>query len=315
MTAKLLLTGADLDLETLARFQQDRPQVTLADSARQQMQTSVETVQRVIETERVCYGINTGFGALARRSVESFGTHKIDDVAWETFAERLTYVPQGAGPEGLTAAVKEAETLLGPGCRRLHYLSVPPKAAQAVIVTSGGVGGHPALREAAPVRELQHLALARRQFDLGAVSYLALLDAQRQYQQARIALVQARATRYADTAALFQALGGGWGHGAGPHERIENPSRPARKRGLGQRGEIAGRDGRGAAPPISVEAVAAGNKIAEGKCQRAARQRHGGAVGDGCARVRASKSSPRSFTSRRCPSSDTIAPTCVRGRW
>ena len=73
------------------------------------------------------------FRALARRSVESFGTHKIDDAAWQTFADRLTYVPQGAGPEGLTAAVKEAETLLGPGCRRLHYLSVPPKAAEAVI--------------------------------------------------------------------------------------------------------------------------------------------------------------------------------------
>ena len=40
------------------------------------------------------------FRALARRAVESFGTHKIDDVAWQTFADRLTYVPQGAGPEG-----------------------------------------------------------------------------------------------------------------------------------------------------------------------------------------------------------------------
>jgi outer membrane protein TolC len=49
-----------------------------------------------------------------------------------------------------------------------------------------------------------------RQYELGAVNYLALLDAQRTYGQARIALVQAQATRYADTAALFQALGGGW---------------------------------------------------------------------------------------------------------
>ena len=73
------------------------------------------------------------FRALARRSVESFGTHKVDDAAWAQFAERLTYVPQGAGPEGLASAVKEAETLLGPGCRRLHYLSVPPRAAEAVI--------------------------------------------------------------------------------------------------------------------------------------------------------------------------------------
>ncbi len=54
------------------------------------------------------------------------------------------------------------------------------------------------------------LDLAREQFRLGAVSYLTLLNAERQHQQARIALVQARAARFADTAALFQALGGGW---------------------------------------------------------------------------------------------------------
>ncbi|MHB8453732.1 MAG: efflux transporter outer membrane subunit [Acidiferrobacterales bacterium] len=54
------------------------------------------------------------------------------------------------------------------------------------------------------------LSLTQTQFKLGAVSYLSLLDAQRQYQQARIGLIQAQATRYADTAALFQALGGGW---------------------------------------------------------------------------------------------------------
>ena len=54
------------------------------------------------------------------------------------------------------------------------------------------------------------LDLTRRQFQLGAVNYLALLVTQRQYELARIALVQAQATRYADTAALFQALGGGW---------------------------------------------------------------------------------------------------------
>ncbi len=54
------------------------------------------------------------------------------------------------------------------------------------------------------------LELAREQFRLGAASYLALLNAERQHQQARIALIQARAVRFADTAALFQALGGGW---------------------------------------------------------------------------------------------------------
>ncbi len=53
------------------------------------------------------------------------------------------------------------------------------------------------------------LDLARRQYQLGAIDYLTLLNAQRTWQQARINLVQAEANRYADTAALFQALGGG----------------------------------------------------------------------------------------------------------
>ena len=58
----------------------------------------------------------------------------------------------------------------------------------------------------------QSLAITRRQLELGAVSYLALLNAQNAYQTARIALVQAEANRFADTVALFQALGGGWWH-------------------------------------------------------------------------------------------------------
>lgn len=45
---------------------------------------------------------------------------------------------------------------------------------------------------------------------MGYVNYLALLSAQQTYLQASITRVQAQATRYADTAALFQALGGGW---------------------------------------------------------------------------------------------------------
>ena len=52
--------------------------------------------------------------------------------------------------------------------------------------------------------------LTEKQFRLGAVSYLTLLNAQRQLHLAVIALVRAQADRFADTAALFQALGQGW---------------------------------------------------------------------------------------------------------
>lgn len=54
------------------------------------------------------------------------------------------------------------------------------------------------------------LDLTRKQYRLGAVNYITLLIAQRQYHQARVFLIQARAARFADTAALFQSLGGGW---------------------------------------------------------------------------------------------------------
>jgi len=54
------------------------------------------------------------------------------------------------------------------------------------------------------------LDLIRVQYRQGAVSYLALLDAQRYYQQAHIGLIKARVALYNDTAALIYALGGGW---------------------------------------------------------------------------------------------------------
>ncbi len=52
--------------------------------------------------------------------------------------------------------------------------------------------------------------LTRRQMEVGYVNYLILLNAETTYQQALLTRVQAQATRYGDTVALFQALGGGW---------------------------------------------------------------------------------------------------------
>ncbi|HVR86764.1 MAG TPA: efflux transporter outer membrane subunit [Planctomycetota bacterium] len=54
------------------------------------------------------------------------------------------------------------------------------------------------------------LEITRKQQQAGQVNFLALLSAQQAYQQALITRVQAQAGRLVDTAALFQALGGGW---------------------------------------------------------------------------------------------------------
>lgn len=73
-----------------------------------------------------------------------------------------------------------------------------------------------ALRAAAAAADAAKTALdlAQRQTQSGYANELSLLNAQQAWQQARIALIQAQANRYADTAALYLALGGGWWHDA-----------------------------------------------------------------------------------------------------
>jgi len=52
--------------------------------------------------------------------------------------------------------------------------------------------------------------ITSQQFSLGGENYLAVLDAQETYLQTKLELIKAQATRYSDTVALYQALGGGW---------------------------------------------------------------------------------------------------------
>jgi NodT family efflux transporter outer membrane factor (OMF) lipoprotein len=54
------------------------------------------------------------------------------------------------------------------------------------------------------------LTIARRRLELGDINYILVLNAQQTYFQALLTRVQAQANRFADTAALYQALGGGW---------------------------------------------------------------------------------------------------------
>jgi len=56
----------------------------------------------------------------------------------------------------------------------------------------------------------ESLRLVQAQYKSGGASYTQVLSSEETYQNAVLALVKARALRYADTAALFQALGGGW---------------------------------------------------------------------------------------------------------
>jgi glucose-6-phosphate 1-dehydrogenase len=81
-----------------------------------------------------------GFRKLAREACEEFGKGPITDEEWSAFEARLGYVSQESGPSALAATVAEAEQELGGEPRRLHYLSVPPRAALSVVHMLGEAG-------------------------------------------------------------------------------------------------------------------------------------------------------------------------------
>ena len=78
--------------------------------------------------------------------------------------------------------------------------------------------------------------LANQQMQSGNANVLLLLNAQQSYLQSIIQVVQAQAARLSDTAALFQALGGGWWN------RVEPPVEQIFDVGTGQTVTRAGPD-------------------------------------------------------------------------
>ncbi|MFL6156995.1 MAG: glucose-6-phosphate dehydrogenase, partial [Marmoricola sp.] len=80
------------------------------------------------------------FVKFARSSCDEFGKAGLTDERWERFARMLSYVPQSYGPMALAEAVSlaeadlatEVDTVAG-DIGRLHYLSVPPRAALDVL--------------------------------------------------------------------------------------------------------------------------------------------------------------------------------------
>ena len=75
-----------------------------------------------------------GFRDLAMVAIREHSTREMNDADWHEFAQRLDFVPLSAGPQALKEAVDRAEALLpGEVNQRLHFLSVPPKAALAAV--------------------------------------------------------------------------------------------------------------------------------------------------------------------------------------
>ncbi len=81
------------------------------------------------------------FRDLALAAIREHSDRELTEADWREFSDRLDFVPGSAGPDALRDAVKAAEEHLpGEERRRLHYLSVPPKAALSAVRTIADAG-------------------------------------------------------------------------------------------------------------------------------------------------------------------------------
>ncbi|WP_038684884.1 glucose-6-phosphate dehydrogenase [Pimelobacter simplex] len=75
------------------------------------------------------------FVEFVHEAVMEFSGDDGDMAAWPEFSKLLHWAPGAEGPAGLRSAVEKAESAWDGDRVRLHYLSVPPKAALAVVKT------------------------------------------------------------------------------------------------------------------------------------------------------------------------------------
>jgi glucose-6-phosphate 1-dehydrogenase len=80
------------------------------------------------------------FREFARAALREFRDAAVSEDQIEPVVQTLRYVRQSDGPQALAQAVANAEAELGDDVRRLHYLSVPPAAAFAVLETLRAAG-------------------------------------------------------------------------------------------------------------------------------------------------------------------------------
>ena len=163
---------------------------------------------------------NAGSTALAINQLFKSGTG-----FWSLGADLATPIFQGGSLLHQERAARAAYVEAGEQYRST-VLTAFQNVADTLAALQHDAEGLQAAATAADAAKLT-LDLSQRQYKDGYAGYLSLLSAEQGYQQARIALVQAQASRYADTAALFQALGGGWWHDAdnGPADAEPAPPR------------------------------------------------------------------------------------------
>lgn len=194
----------DLPVSVPADLVRQRPDVRQAEADLHDASAKVG-IARANRLPNITLTANTGSSASAINELFTSGTG-----FWAVGADLTAPIFQGGALLHQERAAKAAYVQAAS-----QYRSTVLAACQNVADTLAALSTDAdELKAAATAADAAKTALdlAERQWKDGYAGYVVLLSAQQAYQQARITLVQAQASRYADTAALFQALGGGWWH-------------------------------------------------------------------------------------------------------
>jgi glucose-6-phosphate 1-dehydrogenase len=147
----MTVTSADIDRERARRLPRPAPHVIVlfgatGDLARRKLIPGLFHLQQVglmPEDYRIVGSTmedldDDDFREHARGALEEFCRMAVRSDDWDEFSARLAFAPARA--DALRDGVARAEQAIGTEARRLHYLSVPPSAAEPVVRTLGQAG-------------------------------------------------------------------------------------------------------------------------------------------------------------------------------
>lgn len=201
-TLDKLTLPAELPLSVPSKLVRQRPDVQAAEAL-----LHVSTAQLGVATANMYPQLNLT-GSIGSETIQASDLFKTGSAAWNIGGSLTQPLFHGGELLGLKRAARaDLERAAA------QYREAVLAALQEVADTLRALEADARTLQADLITETDAqdtLKMTQLQYKVGGVSYLTLLNAERVYLQARQNRVQAEAARYADTAALFQALGGGW---------------------------------------------------------------------------------------------------------
>nr|WP_253260912.1 efflux transporter outer membrane subunit [Rhodanobacter glycinis] len=193
---------AELPLNLPSRLVERRPDVRAAEAQLHAASAAVD-VAEANRLPKFTLSANAGSSPTKISDLFSHGTvfwNLAADISQPLFDAGSLKHQQRAAEAALDAAKAQYRSVA------VAALQNVADALQALKADADGLAAAQAAEQAAA----RSLAITSKQFALGDVDHLAVLQAEQTQQQAAIALIQAQTSRYSDTVALYQALGGGW---------------------------------------------------------------------------------------------------------